>query len=230
MIKTRKSYPKKDLRGIRFGKLIAIEWLKGGKWKCICECGNEKIVDTRNLMSGHTTSCGCLRNESKNVYDMTDYEDENLKVISRACNIGEIAAWNCICKHCGNMFITKGSNIRNGSTKSCGCVHSNNEQIITKLLIENKVEFVTQYTFPDLIGIGGKPLKFDFAIFENGKLKRLIEFNGLQHYEKPKGSWANSFNTLVEHDQRKINYCIQHEIDLKIIKYSDNYTLEDILN
>lgn len=47
------------------------------------------------------------------------------------------------------------------------------------MLIKGNYEFSTQYTFSDLKGIGGKRLRFDFAIFSNGKLKSLIEFNGI---------------------------------------------------
>ena len=77
------------------------------------------------------------------------------------------------------MFITRGSTIRNGSTKSCGCVHSLNEQKIIKLLTDNNIEFSTQYTFSDLKGERGGILRFDFAIFNNGKLSHLIEYNGI---------------------------------------------------
>ena len=228
--KTRKSYPRKDVTGQKFGKLTAIEWLRGGRWRCICDCGNETIIDTRKLLSGHTTSCGCNRYESKNVVDMIGYEDENIKVLERANNIGKTAAWKCLCKHCGNTFITSGSNIRFGFTQSCRCIHSNNEKIITKLLLENNIDFETQYTFPDLNGVGGRPLKFDFAIFNNGELKRLVEFNGIQHYERPKGSWADGYETLLEHDRRKIEYCNKNNIELKIISYKDKYNLTDIID
>jgi len=30
------------------------------QWLCVCECGNETLVEAGNLNSGHTTSCGCL--------------------------------------------------------------------------------------------------------------------------------------------------------------------------
>ena len=63
--KTRKSYPRKDVTGQKFGKLTAIEWLRGGRWRCICDCGNETIVDTRKLLSGHTTSCGCIHSNNE---------------------------------------------------------------------------------------------------------------------------------------------------------------------
>ena len=77
---------------------------------------------------------------------------------------------------------------------------------------------------------GGRPLKFDFAIFNNGELKRLVEFNGIQHYERPKGSWADGYETLLEHDRRKIEYCNKNNIELKIISYKDKYNLTDIID
>lgn len=229
MSNSEKSYPKKDLTGKKFGMLLAVDWLHGGFWKCLCDCGNETIVDTRNLLSGHTKSCGCKIRETKNVKDMTGYEDDNLIVISRDGNVGEIAAWKCICKHCGNEFTTKGSNIRFGYTQSCGCRHSRNEQKITRMLIEHNVEFKTQYTFPDLRGIGGRPLRFDFAIFENGQLKKLVEFHGKQHFGRPEGLWSSRYYELVDSDIRKQKYCKQNNIDLLVIPFDRPYSIYDIL-
>lgn len=186
----RQSKPRVDLTNKKFGRLTPQYYIKGGKWHCICDCGKELDVDTRNLNSGHTQSCGCLQKEkaSKNTIDMIGYEDDNFKVLERdGSSKGGIAKWKCICKHCGNIFSTVGSNIRTGEIKSCGCIHSLGEQKITKMLIDEGCEFSTQYTFPDLVGVGGKRLRFDFAIFLNGKLDKLIEFNGLQHYQQPEG-------------------------------------------
>lgn len=58
---TRKSKPRIDLTGKKFGRLTPQYYIKGGKWHCICDCGNELDVDTRNLNSNHTQSCGCLQ-------------------------------------------------------------------------------------------------------------------------------------------------------------------------
>ncbi len=62
-----------DLTGQKFNKLKVIEFaeirlsgktkIKKSFWKCICECGNTKIVCGADLKSGHTKSCGCLKNE-----------------------------------------------------------------------------------------------------------------------------------------------------------------------
>lgn len=230
--KTRQSKPKVDLAGKKFGNLTPIYYIKGGKWHCKCDCGNECDVDTRNLNSGHTQSCGCLQKKkaSQNTIDMSNYEDENIKVLEReGSSKGGIARWRCLCKHCGNVFTTQGANIRSGETKSCGCVHSYNEQQITKLLLENNIEFSTQYTFPDLLGVNNGHLRFDFAIFKKGQLSHLIEYNGLQHYEKPEGKWAEGYYSLIENDKRKIEYCKKHNIELRIIKYDQKYTLEDLI-
>lgn len=37
-------------------------------WACRCECGNEKVVSGINLTTGHTTSCGCFREEQRKTY------------------------------------------------------------------------------------------------------------------------------------------------------------------
>lgn len=57
-----------NLTGVRFGRLTALEICgidKTGstKWKCICDCGNTKIVCASSLKKGNTKSCGCLAKE-----------------------------------------------------------------------------------------------------------------------------------------------------------------------
>lgn len=53
-----------EMTGQRFGHLTVIErngTNKYGKatWKCICDCGNECVVNGRNLRSGVRKTCGC---------------------------------------------------------------------------------------------------------------------------------------------------------------------------
>lgn len=230
---TRNMGPKEDLTGRVFTYLTPLEYIKGGKWRCQCKCGNEVIVDTRNLKSGHTKSCGCLNkeiNSKNNTIDMVGFETEGIKVLERTGSDAEgNAMWKCLCKKCDNTFIARGAHIRNGATRSCGCIHSWNEQLITKILLENNIEFATQYTFPDLLGVNGGRLRFDFAILQNGQLHHLLEFNGKQHYEQAQGSWADRFETLQKHDQLKIQYCQDHNIELRIIKFNEEYSLKDLI-
>ena len=58
-----------DLIGKHFGRLIVIEKSKTDKhgkihWKCQCICGEIVNPTTSDLVSGNTSSCGCLRLEN----------------------------------------------------------------------------------------------------------------------------------------------------------------------
>lgn len=53
-----------ELAGQVFGKLTVLQFAGMGddyasKWLVRCECGNEKIVDGKNMVKGRTRSCGC---------------------------------------------------------------------------------------------------------------------------------------------------------------------------
>lgn len=55
-----------DLTGRRFCLLVVIEKVVNDKhnkirYLCKCDCGKEKIVIGRDLLSGNTKSCGCIR-------------------------------------------------------------------------------------------------------------------------------------------------------------------------
>lgn len=58
----------KDIAGQRFGRLVAIEPTEKRRgsfviWRCVCDCGNEKMVPIADLTRSATQSCGCLRRE-----------------------------------------------------------------------------------------------------------------------------------------------------------------------
>ena len=58
-----------DLTGSKFNKLHVVCFShkdKGGRsyFKCICDCGNEKIVRGNHIKNGSVKSCGCHRRET----------------------------------------------------------------------------------------------------------------------------------------------------------------------
>lgn len=55
----------KDIKGLKFGKLKALEYLGNSKWLCQCDCGNFAEINSYKLRSGHTCSCGCLTKTQK---------------------------------------------------------------------------------------------------------------------------------------------------------------------
>lgn len=56
-----------DLTGQRFGRLLVVGRApdQGAKvrWICVCDCGEERLVQTFNLLYGRQRSCGCYRRE-----------------------------------------------------------------------------------------------------------------------------------------------------------------------
>lgn len=60
-----------DLRGQRFGRLVAVEPTekrdakKSVYWLCRCDCGNEREYTADRLMYGSYQSCGCLKQENQ---------------------------------------------------------------------------------------------------------------------------------------------------------------------
>ena len=61
--KNKLAHNAKDHTSERFGMLVAVERIQGYRgnetfYRCLCDCGAEKIVSSGNLMSGHTRSCG----------------------------------------------------------------------------------------------------------------------------------------------------------------------------
>lgn len=54
--------------GQRFGRLLVVEEagrnaLKKVLWKCVCVCGVEVVLPSGSLVTGNTTSCGCILKE-----------------------------------------------------------------------------------------------------------------------------------------------------------------------
>lgn len=54
---------KLDLTGQRYGKLVVIGPAENigtrTAWLCRCDCGQETVIRSNRLRSGHTSSCGC---------------------------------------------------------------------------------------------------------------------------------------------------------------------------
>lgn len=116
-----------DLTGQRFGRLTVIERAENSKskqarWLCQCDCGNNVIVNSYNLRSAHTTSCGCYRSEASSrahLHDLVGQRFGSLVVVERAPNKGERAMWLCQCD-CGKQTVVRTNSLKSGNTTSCG--------------------------------------------------------------------------------------------------------------
>ena len=104
---------------------------------------------------------------------------------------------------------------------------SRGEITIYEILTEAGLDFKEEYSFKDLLSNTGRPLRFDFAVFDDdGDIDFLIEYQGEQHY-KPKekfGGWAG-LRKQQFNDLQKREYCKKRNITLVIIPYTDEYLL-----
>lgn len=88
-----------DLAGMKFGRLSVKERAGfDGKtlWRCICECGEERIVRGPHLRSGKQVSCGCHRAEIARKR-MTKHGNAPRSGVSRTYSI-----WQNMVARCNN--------------------------------------------------------------------------------------------------------------------------------
>lgn len=99
-----------------------------------------------------------------------------------------------------------------------GNCESEGERAIRIWLVNHNISFEQEYSFKDLIGVGGRELRFDFKIIDK---PILIEFQGLQHYQ-PVNYFGGEEQFKIQkiHDTLKRNYCKAHNLRLIEIPYN----------
>lgn len=111
--------------GEKYGKLVIKKAKRINKrimCDCKCECGNSVSVSYSNLISGHSTSCGCLSRNSQ--YDnIIGRRFGKLIVINELNKHDKNGHKHYLCKcDCGNTIEVTGNNLIWEQTKSCGCL------------------------------------------------------------------------------------------------------------
>lgn len=208
--------------GNRYGSIVVvapvrIKGISSVRWHCKCDCGNDGYFKGSELRSGKRTSCGARCNVIADMEIGSIYW--YLKILKRdntpAVQFSDQCVhWICECQLCGTIKSFSGKNLRDVTTKSCGCMKSYGEQLIAKALLELNIPYEKEYSFSDLLGKNNNPYRFDFAIFnkETNKLQFLIEFNGVQHFKDTMLKWSD-LEYRQEIDQIKQDYCRDNGIN-----------------
>lgn len=233
-----KSCNKKDLTGLRFGKLLVIKEVetetKGTSWLCKCDCGKEKVILGSSLRSGHTKSCGCLNIEQvSNLWKTRtiDLSNQRFGKLIALFPLEEHSShgivWHCICD-CGSEYDVQSHLLKNGRVSSCGCLgRSRGEEKIRQILKENNIEFETEKYFSTCRSKKGALLRFDFYINN----KYLIEFDGTQHSESGSGwNTPTHLKEVQERDLIKNRWTKENNIPLIRIPYQylDKLNINDL--
>lgn len=204
-------------------------------------CGNSFIASIHDVNAGHSRSCGCLANSTKEWSNgKTKWNDGdyigpyNVKLIHRLDekdkNGKPLGLFECpycdINDNCKKTFVVPIERVSNGITSSCGCKKiSHGEEKIINILTNADIQYYTQYTFDDCINPDtGRKLRFDFYLPE---YNFCIEYDGQQHFlkyvKKYESGW-NSFDAYSQGHKRdliKNLYCQEHNIGLFRIPYYD---------
>lgn len=100
---------------------------------------------------------------------------------------------------------------------------SRGEIKIEEILTQAGLNFTEEYSFIDLYSSNGRPLRFDFAVFDDdNELMFLIEYQGVQHYiAKSKFGGNSGLKKQQYNDMLKREYCRKHNIILIAIPYTD---------
>ena len=100
---------------------------------------------------------------------------------------------------------------------------SRGEIKIEEILDEAGLNFKEEYSFPHLNSPNGRPLRFDFVIFDDdGQIDFIIEYQGRQHYEaSPKFGGKRGLYQQQYNDNQKRRFCALHDFRLIEIPYTD---------
>ena len=105
---------------------------------------------------------------------------------------------------------------------------SRGEIRIHEILEEAGLNFKEEYIFPDLKSSNGKPLRFDFVVFDDdGYIDFIIEFQGKQHYE-PSSKFGGKKELYQQqyNDNKKRRYCALHDFKLIEIPYYEENLID----
>lgn len=210
-------------------------------WYCNCDCGNKNIeigtkALSRNDLKKKPSNCGCLNKQQiatlgKQTYNDLTNQQFGLLIALKPTQerSSESIIWECKCLACGSTVKVRSTSLKNGHTQSCGCLKSQGELKISKLLIENSIPFKREYVFTNFsYPESTRHPRFDFYV----QNKYIIEYDGKTHFES-NGGWntPDNLQLVQQHDYYKNKYCLENNIPLIRIPYSiyNTLTIQDLL-
>lgn len=222
----------KDVSGLVFNDLTVVERTSEKNsfgsvlWVCRCVCGNLIRVTSTDLKRGRVVSCGC-NYEHPLKENLTGQTFGNLLVVEENLHrVSNRVEWICKCV-CGNFHTVIASDLKTGSTKSCGCMSGSNAvAFIRNTLQENNIAFMSEYKFKDCKNI--RPLPFDFYLPDHNVL---IEYDGMQHFEPVEFyGGEEKFKQQQINDGIKNSYCEKNNIQLIRLPYTLSFDeIENII-
>lgn len=130
------------------------------------------------------------------------------------------------CTVCKRQVSPKVCEFMRGSAGRCDCSGQVSEGRIQRFLETvmngHSDEFAVraELSLAGLCGIGGRPLKFDFAILKGSVVKLLIEVDGAHHFQRDWTYGTNKVNNTMEHDIAKELHAMSNGIPIARVQTS----------
>ena len=200
---------------------------KSEQFKLHALCGFDKSKNASSCRQCNSFAQWCLDNDCQEYLEVWRYDLNNIDPTE--ISFGSHIECGFYCNKCDDIFQTTPNIITTHGLfcPVCNTSKSKGEIVISNILDKNFIQYQSQKTFDNLIGIGGGNLSYDFCLPD---YNMLIEFQGKQH-EEPIDYFGGKeqFECQQEHDRRKRKYAVDHNIKLLEIWYYDFDNIEQII-
>ena len=213
-----------DITSMTFGdwKVLGVSKHKKDNRKCfdcICKCGTKRVVLGKSLRHGKSKGCGCGKEK-----DIIGKRFGKLVVKSTQKNIDSNKT-TCVCEcDCGKVKKILKSNVKYGSTKSCGCIKCPD-------LKGQKIGYLTVLEKTDSVGPKQKWLcvcecgtktRVDTYYLKNDKIRSCgCKKNHLSGEDHP--NWNPELTEFDRNNTRSLNRYEQKKWSISVFE-RDDYT------
>ena len=194
-----------------------------------CSCGNTFYRTFANFKSGSHTCRNCTNNRLRNMFRTPQDEVyEYVKSIGLSCLSDYVNSNEPLTLLCSEGHKFKRSYSVLKSSHECPiCKGSVGLQQVIEWLSSHNIEFESEISFPNLLGMGGKPLHFDLGVRDINNNYVLIEYDGEFHFSP---SQSESYEIIRVHDSIKNIYCFKNNIKLIRIPFFKLNSLDFLLS
>jgi hypothetical protein len=216
----------KEIHGNKYDYSKACYINKNTKVTIICpEHGEFRQTSRYHLKGKRCQKCGIIKEHNKTKLTIEQFITKAILIHGDKYNYDKTKYYGgknkiiIVCKKHGEFRQIPESHLQNKGCPNCNISYG--EKSIRKYLEQNNINFIQEKTFPDLRGVGGGLLRFDFFLPE---YNTCVEFDGRQHFDKRYcEEYFGNYKDIKLHDYKKSKYCRKQGIKLIRIPYHQNY-------
>lgn len=193
----------------------------------VCRQESKRVIS--NALDNPFACCHCKTSETSQKLSIREVQENIDSRFFGEIQIldynGQLKKNHYKCLKCGLIFTQQQTCLmQSRGCPKCDRYQSMGEKQMARILQEQGIDYEEQVSVAEL------PLqKFDFCVYENGKVKYYIEVQGEQHREE-REIFRDGLEKIQQRDKKKRDYCLSNNIPLYEIVYQKGKLLNlDIL-